>query len=190
MPPALHILTMSMDYPESLVGLYREDRSPDPYALCVGKRYPEPAAVAHLRFKRPAAAVSKRNLPEHGGAGVPLVSPRLASLLQERCPADIQLLEARVLAGGAALRGYRLVNLLRKESVVDRTRSDVVHIHGTEAILKFNKLRFSRTDLGGRHIARVKEWNPMIVVSDVLREEILELGLSGWAFIRGEDVRP
>jgi hypothetical protein len=122
-------------------------------------------------------------------ASIPLGS-KLVDLFTRVCPNDVQFLDAVVSARGESVAGFKVVNVLHTGNFVDLKRSDFVPILGTRAVMKFNKLRFGREDLGAHRIVREGSYTSYILVDEVLREGMLKIGVAGARFLKDEDVSP
>lgn len=185
----IHIWHVDESYPENLVGRWDERKSPDYFDLRKCRPYSPPSAKAHVSFSAPADAVRKMNYLENSSS-IPLVSPKLVDLFSRVCPNDLQFLDAVVSARGESVPGFKAVNVLHAGNFVDLKRSDFVPVLGTQAVMKFNKLRFGREDLGGHRIVREGSYTSYILVDEVLREGMMRIGVAGARFLRDEDVRP
>src|SRR5262245_32957850 len=127
------------DYPEQAIGEYDRIGSPDRFLFLKGRPLgdlPPPTIRFSIRVDR----LRKFDCLAHSGM-IPLVSQRLAAALSRVCSGDVQLFPAVVHATDAELVGYSLVNATRDVAAVDYAESSFVPIPGTDAVMKFNRLR-------------------------------------------------
>ncbi|MFA5193784.1 MAG: DUF1629 domain-containing protein [Verrucomicrobiia bacterium] len=179
-------------YPELLIGEYQRDRSPDRFLFDRGTRVaediPAPSFVFNARNARLAVLGRYDILPN--STMVPLVTQRVARVLDEMAGEDIQLIPANVTAGGQLLSGFKLVNVLRLVSSIDHSQSNFVCIPGTKQIAKFNRFRVKPDALGYYHLAREAEYHPFILVSEALKRAFETHNFKGCAFIQPENIKP
>lgn len=175
-------------YPERAIGEYDRTCSPDRFLFLRGRPldYLPPATI---RFNIRAARVRKFDCLPHSGM-IPLIGERLASVLLRVCPHEVQLFPAVVCATDAKLTGYCLLNATREVAGVDYEESSFVPIPGTDAVMKFNRLRHRAEAFDGIHIAREHDYNSYLWVSTPLAEELLRTDCTGLHFIRPEEVHP
>jgi hypothetical protein len=175
-------------YPERAIGEYDRAHSPDRF-LFLGGRPLGDLPPATIRFGVPADRLRKFDCLAHSGM-IPLVSERLASVLIRVCLSDLELFPAVVHASDSELAGYSLVNVTREVAAVDYSESSFVPIPGTEAVMKFNRLRHISGVFDGIHIAREQDYHSHLLVSEYLADELLRLGATGLHFKRAEEVHP
>jgi hypothetical protein len=175
------------DYPESLVGDYDETCGPARQVFLEGK------AVRVRQAPRLLFACPKKRLMKwdviHNISGLPICNERTRSLVRARLGEQVQEVAVRVETRDGVLSGYAILNLLARVQLVDRGRSDVVFIRGTQEILKFRRLAF--LDLPpGVHMARTSEYPPYVLVSAELASLLLESKVTGFAVVDDHDICP
>jgi hypothetical protein len=175
-------------YPEPAIGEYDRAASPDRFLFQQARPLndlPPPS----IRFDVRADQLRKFDCLAHSGM-IPLVSQRLSAVLSRVCPDDVQLFPAVVRAVDAELAGYSLVNATREVAAVDYADSSVVPIPGTDAVMKFNRLRHRLGVFDGIHIARERDYHSHLLISESLAGELLRMGFTGLQFTHPEEVHP
>ena len=180
---------ISDEYPEEAIGEYDRFVSPDRFLFLRGAQLESPQGLATFRFKVPASKlVAYECLPNN--AMVPLVGPHIAQILELLCPGDIQLFPAHVYTADADLHDYRLLNATHCVKAVDRGQSAWVSILGTQAIMKFNRLRHLPDCMSGHHIARDADYHSHLLISETLHSELKKLRFRGIQFTQPEEIHP
>jgi hypothetical protein len=175
-------------YPERAIGEYDRACSPDQFLFLKGRPLGD-APPATIRFSVRADRLRKFDCLAHSGM-IPLVSQRLASVLARVCLDEVQLFPAVVHASDTELTGYSLVNATHEVAAVDYSKSSFVPIPGTDAVMKFNRLRHLSGAFDGIHIAREQDYHSHLLVSESLAEELLRIGATGLRFTQAEEVHP
>jgi hypothetical protein len=174
-------------YPESLIGRYDRVSNPDRFLLGKGIRLDSESGS--WRFFFPGQTKSLRKFDDlANNALVPLVSARLASLLIELAPDDVQLLPAEIEAQDGRIDDFHLLNVISMVPAVDRALSIFSLVRGTQAIMSFKKLMLILDCLGSHVLARSAEYRSHVLVSHSLVEAIQRAGMLGMQFTLPEDI--
>lgn len=175
-------------YPERAIGEYDRAASPDRFLFQQARRLGK-LPPATIRFDLSADQLRKFDCLAHSGM-IPLVSQRVTAVLSRVCPDNVQLFPAVVHAVDAELDGYSLVNATRDVAAVDYADSSFVPIPGTDAVMKFNRLRHRSGVFDGIHIARERDYHSHLLISESLADELLHMGFTGLQFTHPEEVHP
>lgn len=175
-------------YPERAIGEYDRACSPDRFLFREGRPLGD-LPPATIRFGVRADQLRKFDCLAHSGM-VPLVSQRVSAVLSRVCPKDVQLFPAVVCVADGGLDGYSLVNATHEVAAVDYADSSFVPIPGTNAVMKFNRLRHRPGVFQGIHIARERDYHSHLLISEFLADELLHLGATGLHFTHPEEVHP
>ena len=177
------------DYPEDAIGEYVRGVSPDRFLLRKACRLEGSFGVATVRFEIDSGALRGfDHLPN--SSMIPLVTPRLKSLIESVCPKDAEFFEAKVITSDGELSGYSLLNVTRSVKATDMSQSSVVLIPGTSAIMKFNRLKLLRGCMGEHLLARNSDYLSHLLVNDSLAQRILNERFSGVWLMPPEEVHP
>jgi hypothetical protein len=176
-------------YPESLIGEYLSVSGPDRFLLRQGKPLSDAGAEWTFRFNGSVERL-RRFDDLANNTMAPLVSPRLVSLLAELAGDDIEFLPSKIYAKGDEIADYRLLNAVSSVEAVDFVESEPVFIPGTDAVMKFNRLRLKESCLGSRLIARCEEYRSYLIVADRLAQAVENSAMTGMSLKRPEDIRP
>ncbi len=105
----------------------------------------------------------------------------------EHAERDIELVESLLETSTGKRSDYQILNARSSVKAVDRSMSEYTVISGTEdTILSFAKLVLFPECLGGRALARAREYSPYLLVGDALGEHLG--GFTGIQLTRPEDV--
>jgi hypothetical protein len=156
------------DYPASLIGTYDKDRSPDRFLFIQGQRFGKSPDVPSFTFSAKSESLRKYDVLPNSTM-IPLVSARVAKILEQLCQGDVELIPANVSARDEKLEDYSLLNILPRVASVDHSASKFVCIPGTTQIMKFTELTVRPNALGSHHLAREKEYKSFILVSETLK---------------------
>lgn len=185
----IYLWRIPNEYPESLIGEYDKECSPDRFLFVQGERIGDGNAVPSFTFTGEPEVLKKFDvLPNN--TMIPLISERVAQILTRVCRNDVELLTASVCAAGGKLSGFSLVNVLPRVASVDHGGSHFVLIPGTKQIMKFNRLRLKSEAMGTHHLAREAEFNSFILVSETLKQVFDSERVTGHAFVPPEAIRP
>lgn len=168
-------------YPESLIGEYLRDRSPDRFIFRRGVRVPEDVGTPVLRFNASCERLLQYDcLPNN--AMVPLLRGDLATLLLERAPADVQLVKAEVLALDGQSDAFFLLNVTAMVTGIDKSQSTLTYLPGTKQILSFKRLAYLDDCLGEHELARDAEYTAHLLVSEGLVASLRARRVTGVEF--------
>lgn len=175
--------------PEKLLGEYREDISPDRFLFIRAKPVEFGAPHPSFTFAAPRSRLLKLDvLPNN--IRVPLISPRVASLLMELCPHDFQLLPARIKTPDASIDDYFLLNVTTEISGIDHENSILILFRGYREIMKVERLRYAAGSMGSHHLARETEYMPYLWASDVVVRAFEKEKFKGCKFQPPEYIHP
>jgi hypothetical protein len=174
-------------YPEGLIGVYDSDANPD--RLVLKRGCPVDVGSSPLAFTFQAKASRLRRIDDLAStAMVPLVSHRLAALLEQLASSDVQLLPARIHAKDGVIEDYRVANATSAVSAVDLQRSKFSLVHGTDRIMSFKVLVLVDRCLGEHALARCAEYHSFLLASDALANAMEEGGMTGMQLARPDEV--
>jgi hypothetical protein len=185
----IYLWRIPNEYPESLIGEYEKESSPDRFLFVQGKRIGNCNAVPAFTFTGDPEILREYDVLANSTM-IPLVSERVARILTRVCSDDLELLTASVHAAGEPVSGFSLVNVLPRVASVDHRGSNFIFIPGTQQIMKFNRLKLKPDALGAHHLAREVEFNSFILVSDRLKEVFDAERVTGHAFIPPDAIKP
>jgi len=184
-----HLWFEPINFPERLMGSYDHDNSPDFLSFIQGKRIAATTPPPFIKFTAP-----RRRLAPFGvlpnSIDIPLLSPRAASMLNEFCPNDIQLIPAKIETSEGPLDDYFLLNVLSMISGIDHAHSVVKVIPGTNHIVNVNRLRYSPGAMLDHHLAREHECHTYLWVSDELAQRFAQEKIKGCVFEPPEAIHP
>ncbi len=183
----IYLWRVSDNYPQSLIGEYQREGTPDRFLFKKGETLPEPVGLPIIKFNAPISKLRKFDCLTHS-ALVPLVSATCAELLREIAPSDVQLIKARVVGSDSVTDEFSLVNVTSKVCGIDRERSEFKCVPGTQQIMSFRKLSYVEDCLGRHGLARDSEYLAHLLVSNAVAERLINEGLSGIALIKPTEV--
>jgi hypothetical protein len=175
-------------YPQSLIGEYNRDTSPDRFLFVQGKKIVG-QSVPSFTFATQSEALKKYDVLPNSTM-IPLVSERVGHMLTRLTLDDVQLIPALIYARGKELLGFSLVNVLHRVASIDHGASNYVFIPGTKQIMKFTRLCFKPNALGSHHIAREAEYNSFILASETVKVLFDTERVIGHAFIPPAEIKP
>lgn len=175
------------DYPQSLIGEYQEEDSPDRFLFKTGT--PLPSLLAHpvIRFEKTVKELSIFDCLCNS-AMVPLISNSVANELNNLCPGEVEFVKAKVIGSDGTLDSYFILNATKKISCVNREHSDYRCIAGTEKILSFRKLAHYANCLGKYKIARDIDYLSHLVVSNAIKDLVMKKSFTGIALIEPSEI--
>jgi hypothetical protein len=185
----IYLWRIPNNYPESLIGEYDKECSPDRFLFVQDKQIGNGNAVPSFKFTGDPDVLRKYDVLPNSTM-IPLVSERVARILTCACRNDIELLTASVHVGGETLSGFNLVNVLPRVASVDHGGSSCIFIPGTKQIMKFNRLAVKSDALGTHHLAREQEFNSFILVSETLKQVFDSERVTGHAFVLPDKIKP
>jgi hypothetical protein len=169
------------DYSQKILGSYDHESCPNSSTYIQGKPIKGDARVPSFTFP-----VSRSRLVNYdvlpNTIGVPLISPRVASLLTEICPNDFQLIPARIQAHDVPIDDYSLLNVLVEISGMDHAQSSFILVPGTKFIMSIERLRYASGAIGDHHLARERDYSPFLWVSDHIVQRFARAKFKGYAF--------
>jgi len=177
------------EYPSNLIGEYDRTSSPDRFLFLQGAALRQIMGVPTFRFRSSQAELLPFDVLPND-ATVPLISVRAASLLRNLCPADFQLLPAKIAADDGEFDGYSILNVVVKISAIDHAQSSFNFIPGTKQIMKVNRLRCRSDVIGTHHLARESDYPPYLWASEKVKTTFSDSRIKGCAFCDPEEMRP
>jgi len=155
----------------------------EPWEFSNGKRVDVKAPLRIPQYV-PGCAL---DFSEFASNPIPVVNQRLAQLLTEKVPDDIQLITAHI---DEVSEPYYVVNVLRFIRCIDDAASDEVEywLPEDERPDKVGKyrvvsgLRIDPSKVEGAHLFRPWGWEVVLIVSAELKEAIEALGVIGAKF--------
>lgn len=182
-----YLWRVSEDYPQSMIGEYKRDGTPDRFLFKKGERILEPIGVPIIKFD-----CSLAKLREFGclanNAMVPLISAVCAAALIEMAPDDVQLIKAIVVGIDGETEEFFLLNVTSKVSCIDHEQSEFTLVPGSKQIMSFRRLSLLPGCLGQHGLARDSEYSSHLLVSDVIVTRLSCAGLKGIAFISPSEI--
>lgn len=168
----IYIWKICDDYPDSLIGEYDRDRGPDRFSYKQGKGLDAvPASAPRFRFNASINAIISMN-DLANNAMVPLVSSRVAAILSESCPNEVQLIPAEVVCKDGVIDGYSILVVTNRVHGLDHAKSKYKCMPGMKAIMRFESAVYKDDCLGSLSLARDGEYLSNLLVSERLREAL------------------
>lgn len=158
------------DYPEQLLGKYDREHGPDRF--CYKQGSPLDSIPSHSpKFRFNASVAELRELHDLGNnAMVPLVSPAVVQILNNLCPADVQLVPATASCADGEIEDYSIVVVTHRIRGLDHAESVYKCIPGTESIMRLEKAVYIDSCLGTHDTARDEEYLSNLLISNRLYE--------------------
>lgn len=175
------------NYPEYLIGDYDRDKSPDRFLFKEGEQLPADVGVPTIKF---GATVKELDEIDDlaNNAMVPLVSSRVAILLNECAASDIQLIDAIIEAKDGILTSYKLVNITSKIVGIDKVASKFTLVPDTDKIMSFRYLKYKEDCMKDHVLARDAEYSSNLLVSDAFANKLLVMKLVGVGLYNPEEM--
>ncbi len=167
-----------LDHPEELMGKYLRSDSPDRFLFLQGKALSESIGTPVVEFSASARELSRLD-DLSNSSRIPLVSPRVAELIQGKCPGDVQFVDTRVVAADRELEGYTILNLVHTVRSIDHGRSEVTLIPGTDSVMSIRKLTCLPDCLRPFALARDEEYRSNVLVREDVRDALVGIGVEG-----------
>ena len=184
-----HLWFNPREVSERLVGSYNDEVSPDRFLFIDARPVSLGASPPSFNFVVPRSKLLKIDvLPNN--ISVPLISPRVASLLTEICPNDFQLVPARIYTRDLPIDDYFLLNVTAEISGMDHTRSSFKLLPGLQEIMKVEKLQYVAGSMGNHHLAREREYEPFLWASDAIVQKFAHAKFKGYRFEPPEAIHP
>jgi hypothetical protein len=175
------------EYPEKLIGEYDRANSPDRFMFKKGELLPEDIGTPILKFD--ASIAELKELDDLANtAMVPVISDRLARVLVDIAPSDIQLIDVSVNATDGNIEDYKLLNIVNKVIGIDKSQSEFTLVPGSDQIMSFRFLKYKDDCLGRCVLARDAEYSSNLLVSQSLAEKLLEMKVAGVGLYLPENV--
>jgi hypothetical protein len=177
------------NFPTRLVGAYDYAVSPDGFLFIDGKPLEKSDARPTFHFPAQRWRVLKFDvLPNE--IQVPLISPKVATLLAKVCPNDFQLFPTTIDTRDASIDDYYLLNVVVGIYGIDHTRSRSVLFPDSRGIMKLEQLRYVPGAIGDHDLAREREYEPYLWVSDNLVKIFTLEKIKGCVFEPPESIHP
>jgi hypothetical protein len=174
----VYLWNMPENYPKELIGRYDRERGPDRFLFKAGRRLGTEAGHPAICFSARQSKLLKFDSLANN-AMVPLINDRVARILLEICPDDVELVDTLVVAKDQTFSGYRIVNATNRARGIDLAGSEYTMMVNANAILGFKKLRYLEGCLGTHDLAREDEYSSFLLVSERLRNAIVAERTSG-----------
>lgn len=175
------------EYPEKLIGEYDRETSPDRFIFKKGELVSSDLSKPVIKFDANVQDLSELdNLANN--AMIPVISERLAAILADFAPEDIQLIDVAIKAKDGELEQHKILNIVNKVIGIDKEKSKFTLVPGTEKIMSFRYLKYKDDCLGGHHLARDAEYYSNLIVSQVLAERLMEMKLKGVGLYLPENI--
>lgn len=176
-------LWRTADYlPDELVGELDRESTPDRFVFLRGE-----SAKDRLGFPTFKCPVPSHNLARFdvlpNNAMVPVVSSRLAELLRQQCPDDVEFIPTKIVCVDRDVTDYVLVNIVALIGGIDLTESRYVCITGTTKIRKVLRLVSIPGALGAHGLARDSYYGRYVWASADLRSYLEMNAIRGVDFV-------
>jgi hypothetical protein len=185
----IYLWETSDEFGDEMVGEYLVEKSPDRFLFRQGKPFDQAGLTPSFKFTSEAEQLAILDMLPNN-ALIPLVSSRMAKMLMEICPQDIELVPSEVSASGKRLAGFSIVNVLFSMAGIDHENSRYVYIPGTKQIMKFNRLRLKPNALGSHDLSRDIEYRAFIFASEKIKKILESERVKGCTFVPPESLRP
>jgi hypothetical protein len=180
---------LSEDFPNKLYGKYNKKRGPDRFVFWKGKDIPKDIPTPEFCFEASKDRFQTWDVVGND-AGLPLVGPRVISILSRIAPNDVQLIAVDFTAKNEPVTGWALLNPLFAIKAIDHQESKYWFILKNDRIGGFRRLRFMDNCLGEHHIARDAEYLPHILVDQAVRTAFEDEKIRGVQFVPPENYLP
>ena len=173
------------DYPDSLIAEFNRESGFDRFALKRGQRI-EPI-FDPLSFRIPARIDQLLEIDDIANSTmVPLISPRLATALEQTLGKTIQLLPASIEAIDGVEDSHQILNVLTMLPVIDHNSSRYTTVPGTSSIMRFSRMVLRHDALNRVEIARSAEYPALLLVSERLADIIESFSPTGLQLVRAD----
>jgi hypothetical protein len=184
-----HLWFTPSNFPSRLLGSYDHENSPDYLSLMQATPIEETHPTPLFKFTAPQRRLAKFDVLPNS-IMVPLISSKVASLLAQICPHDIQLIPARIKTSDVSIDDHFLLNVVTAISGIDHARSSVEVIRGTKHMVKVNCLRYFPRAVRDHHLARESEYCTFLWASDEVVRRFAREKIKGCAFEPPEAIHP
>jgi len=127
-----------------------------------------------VTFEGSCEVMGKFDVLEHSRQ-IPLVSKKLASLLEECCGNSIQFIPAEVICRDGCIEDYSFINILNSEEIIDLAESSYVPIPGTQKPMTFRQVEIRSDAFQEHEIGRDLNYKSPVFVSERLANRIAEV---------------
>ncbi|WP_398491878.1 hypothetical protein [Variovorax sp.] len=186
--PASQPMTFLWRTPEAgsdgLIGTYSRSNTLDRFDFRNGKHIEFSGTTPVLRFDGRTRDLMAFDCLSNTAA--PMVSQRMAQVLHDACPQDIQLVPARIEAADGDLDGWSLLNVTATVLAINHKKSAYTTVPGTQEIMSFRHLEYLEGCLNEHQLARDAEYLGHLLVSDSLAHTLS--GFAGVSFERPQEV--
>ncbi|MFL5347063.1 MAG: imm11 family protein [Hyalangium sp.] len=120
------------------------------------------------------------------GIMIPVVHVRVASLISQLAPADVQLLPVDIEGQPdqyLILVAVRLIDCIDEQTsrFVPRTPKEGV-LHDVRRYSIMYELRIDKSKVGGAQVFRIEGWTGPLIVSEVIKDALERMGATGTRF--------
>ncbi len=176
-------------YPEKLYGVYDRAHSPDRFLFKKGHRLNELDLRPIFRIEGRRRQIERFDALSNS-ALIPLVSERLAALLVETCPDDVQLIPATVYTQDAEIATYSIVNAVQMVRCIDHEASEYYFMKTCDEILGFEKLVQREGCLGNHYLAREAEYHSNLLASQAFYDTVVKHRMIGVGLYTADELYP
>jgi hypothetical protein len=174
----MRIWQIDDDYPDSLIAEFNRDSRFDRFLLKRGQRIEPP--IGSLSFRVQARLDDLDAIDDIANSTmVPLISSRLATVLEETLGDAIQLIPTPIEARDGVLNSHQLLNVLTSIPAIDHAASRYTTVPGTSSIMRFSRMVLRDDALNFADIARSEEYPALLLVSERLAGIMENLALTG-----------
>ena len=189
--PMYYVLDISEKYPDSHWLNYDHQNSPDHLLFKSGKKVTDPLSEIKFTLNGANHLNSLQKFDVLFSDGPILFSSKLACLVDEISPNDVQFFPALIKTEEKDLIGYKVANIINAVPCIDLQNSDYrpllrSHPNGP---LKFKRYEFLPNSLGTHNIVRAKEKLETIVASEQFRIACKENKIFGFDFLENGERR-
>lgn len=185
----MFLLRIPNDFPQEMIGEYLKDSSPDRFIYRRATRVPDDGGTPRFLFSATIKALMCFDVLPNS-AMVPLVSKRVAKILEEICRMDYELVPAEIKTKNGNIEDYYLLNILTKVAMIDRANSSLDMITGTNQIRKINKLECLTAGMQNHHLARDIDYMSYIWFSKTLKDAFKSSNIRACQFVAPNEVHP
>lgn len=173
-------------YPNKSVGQYDEKNQIDRFFFTGVEKLLDNEEIIILFEIKKEEILKYDDIENTGGGWLKIVSPDLATTLKQYAPQEVQLVDVTLRTQNGDIKDYKIVNILREVSALNKEESKFSYIPGSneQAIMGFRKLRLHPQD--DFNIALLSEYKPFILISPFLKEKIEKF--NGVAIFKDEEL--
>jgi len=173
------------NYPNKWIGMYNDDM-PDRFIFFNGKLITEKLPRPIIDFE-----CSKERIEKFGAirttTGSPIVRKDVLAICADLFEGQIQTFDVELRTENGILTNYKLINILNLVEGVDSTESIFSYLDKEKQLIHFNYLVLKENCLGNLNIARLREFEPHILVSEKVKERFHKHKIKGARFIEPEE---